>query len=119
VAQSKEQAKYIATIGSQYSEAAYVNSLDADEGKARRPAHAVQEVPPDDFDTKDGDFGLVRALDVLGYGGDVQKAAANPRGQKMADSELTGEKSDRFTGKDKAGPAKTGTASSASSSGSA
>jgi carboxyl-terminal processing protease len=88
VAQSKEQAKYIATSAMQYTEAAYGNALDADEGKVRRSAHAVQEVPPEDFDTKTGDFELTRALDVLKYNGDVKLAAAHPRGAKLADSDL-------------------------------
>ena len=88
VAQTKEQAKYIATVAQQYTEAAYANALDADEGKARRSAHAVQEVPPDDFDTKKGDFELTRALDVLSYGGNAQLAAAHPRGAKLADADL-------------------------------
>ena len=105
VAQSKEQAKYIATSALQYSEAAYNNALDADEGKTRRSPHAVQEVPPEGFDTKTGDFELTRALDVLGYGGDVKMAAAHPRGQSMADSQLVDAPGKRFEGKTKAGAA--------------
>ncbi len=117
VAQSKEQAKYIATSALQYSEAAYSNALDADEGKTRRSPHAVQEVPPEAFDTKGGDFQLTRALDVLGYGGDVKLAAAHPRGQAMADAQLVDEPGKRFQTKTKAGvPAKDGAASSSSSS---
>ena len=105
VAQSKEQAKYIATSALQYSEAAYNNALDADEGKTRRSPHAVQEVPPEGFDTKTGDFELTRALDVLGYGGDVKMAAAHPRGQAMADSQLVDAPGKRFEGKTKPGAA--------------
>ena len=105
VAQSKEQAKYIATSALQYSEAAYNNALDADEGKTRRSPHAVQEVPPEGFDTKTGDFELTRALDVLGYGGDVKMAAAHPRGQSMADSQLVDAPGKRFEGKTKPGAA--------------
>ena len=96
VAQSKEQAKYIASSALQYTEAAYANALDADEGKVRRSPHAVQEVPPDTFDTKTGDFELTRALDVLADGGDVKMAAAHPRGTKMADSELVDQPGKRF-----------------------
>ena len=96
VAQSKEQAKYIASSALQYTEAAYANALDADEGKVRRSPHAVQEVPPDTFDTKTGDFELTRALDVLNDGGDVKMAAAHPRGAKMADSELVDQPGKRF-----------------------
>ena len=96
VAQSKEQAKYIASSSLQYTEAAYANALDADEGKVRRSPHAVQEVPPDGFDTKTGDFELTRALDVLADGGDVKMAAAHPRGVKMADSELVDQPGKRF-----------------------
>ncbi len=103
VAQSKEQAKYIATAAVQYTEAAYANALDADEGKARRSAHSVQEVPPEGFDTKKGDFELTRALDVLSYGGNVQLAAAHPRGAKLADADLIDEPGKRFEGKTKAG----------------
>ncbi|MGZ3306075.1 MAG: S41 family peptidase, partial [Asticcacaulis sp.] len=88
VAQSKEQAKYIASSTLQYTEAAYANALDADEGKVRRSPHAVQEVPPEGFDTKNGDFELQRALDVLSYGGDVKMAAEHPRGVKLADADL-------------------------------
>ena len=102
VAQSKEQAKYIATSAMQYTEAAYGNALDADEGKARRSAHAVQEVPPEDFDTKTGDFELTRALDVLKYNGDVKLAAAHPRGAKLADSDLVDKPGAKFDAKAKA-----------------
>lgn len=118
VAQSKDQAKYIATSALQYTEAAYANALDADEGKVRRSAHAVQEVPPDDFDSKKGDFELTRALDVLGYGGNAQMAAAHPRGAKLADSDLVDTGSKRFEAKTKpaAGDGVTGSASSSSSS---
>jgi len=96
VAQTKEQAKYIASSAMQYTEAAYANALDADEGKVRRSPHAVQEVPPDNFDTKTGDFELTRALDVLADNGDVKLAAAHPRGVKMADSELVDQPGARF-----------------------
>jgi len=96
VAQSKEQAKYMASSSLQYTEAAYANALDADEGKVRRSPHAVQEVPPDSFDTKTGDFELTRALDVLTDGGDVKMAAAHPRGVKMADSDLVDQPGKRF-----------------------
>jgi len=101
VAQSKEQAKYIATSALQYSEAAYGNALDSDEGKVRRSTHAVQEVPPDSFDTKTGDFELTRALDVLGYGGNVKLAAAHPRGQALADADLVEKPGKRFEAKAK------------------
>ncbi|EGF92270.1 carboxy-terminal-processing protease [Asticcacaulis biprosthecium C19] len=105
VAQSKEQAKYIATSALQYTEAAYANALDSDEGKTRRSTHAVQEVPPDDFDTKTGDFTLTRGLDVLKYGGDVKMAIAHPRGAKLADADLVKKDPTRFAGKDKVAPA--------------
>ena len=122
VAQTKEQAKYIASSALQYTEAAYANALDADEGKVRRSPHAVQEVPPDNFDTKTGDFELTRALDVLADNGDVKMAAAHPRGVKMADSELVDQPGARFKkmlsdSKDKgAAPAGTPAAAGASSS---
>ena len=117
VAQSKEQAKYIATSALQYTEAAYANALDADEGKVRRSPHAVQEVPPDSFDTKTGDFELTRALDVLADGGDVKLAAAHPRGTAMADADLVDQPGKRFEGKDKvADKPAAGAASSSSSS---
>ncbi len=123
VAQSKEQAKYIATASMQYTEAAYANALDADEGKARRSMHAVQEVPPEGFDTKTGDFQLTRALDVLADKGDVKMEAAHPRGAKLADADLVDKPGSRFD-KTKAAttaatPAKAAAASSSSSSSSA
>ena len=114
VAQSKDQAKYIATSAMQYTEAAYANALDADEGKVRRSPHAVQEVPPESFDTKTGDFELTRALDVLGYGGDAKLAAAHPRGTAMADAQLVDQPGKRFEGKDKASDAKPSAATAAS-----
>jgi carboxyl-terminal processing protease len=51
-------------------EASYRNALDAQEGKARKAAHAPAEVPPEGFDTKakDADFQLARAFDVLKHG---------------------------------------------------
>ncbi|MEI9903053.1 MAG: S41 family peptidase [Asticcacaulis sp.] len=116
VAQSKEQAKYIATSALQYTEAAYANALDADEGKVRRSPHAVQEVPPDDFDTKTGDFELTRALDVLGDGGNVQIAAAHPRGAKLADADLVDQPGKRFETKTKTATTDTGAATSSSAS---
>ncbi len=116
VAQSKDQAKYIASSAQQYTEAAYANALDADEGKVRRSPHTVQEVPPDDFDTKTGDFELVRALDVLKDDGNVQMAAAHPRGAKLADSDLVGTPGQRFESKTKAASTGDATSSSASAS---
>ena len=116
VAQSKEQAKYIATSALQYTEAAYANALDADEGKVRRSPHAVQEVPPDDFDTKTGDFELQRALDVLSYGGNVQLAAAHPRGAKLADADLVDQPGKRFETKAKAADDATASSSATSAS---
>jgi len=124
VAQSKEQAKYIASSALQYTEAAYANALDADEGKVRRSPHAVQEVPPDTFDTKTGDFELTRALDVLADGGDVKMAAAHPRGVKMADADLVDQPGKRFEkaatdakakAADPAAPVKAATAAASSS----
>ena len=125
VAMSKEQAKYIATAAMQYTEAAYGNALDADEGKVRRSAHAVQEVPPADFDTKTGDFELTRALDVLKYNGDAKLAAAHPRGAKLADSDLVDKPGAKFEAKAKAAtpagavPGATSSTSSSSASSSA
>ncbi len=116
MAQSKDQAKYIATSAMQYTEAAYANALDADEGKVRRSPHAVQEVPPDDFDTKTGDFELTRALDVLKDNGDVQMAAAHPRGAKLADADLVDQPGKRFETKTKAAAGDTGSSSSAAAS---
>lgn len=116
VAASKEQAKYIATAAMQYSEAAYSNALDSDEGKARRASHNVQEVPPDSFDTKTGDFILTRGLDVLTYGGDVKIAAAHPRGQALADADLVDKPGKRFENLTKAGATGEKKAASSSSS---
>ena len=88
VAQSKEQAQFIAKSAFQFSEAAYTNALDASEGKTRRTAHLVSEIPPEGFDIKTGDFELQRAKDVLSYGGDVAQAVAHPRGPKMTEADL-------------------------------
>jgi carboxyl-terminal processing protease len=92
----------------------------------RRSPHAVQEVPPDNFDTKTGDFELTRALDVLADNGDVKLAAAHPRGVKMADSELVDQPGARFKkmlsdakAKAAAPAAAAGTSSSAAASSSA
>lgn len=106
VAQSRDQAKILANRAFSFSEADYRNALDADEGKKRRDPHVVSEVPPDDYDTKEGDFQLQRAKDVLGYGGDVLKAANNPRGLKLAAADLVDEPGKRFRDKAKA-PLKT------------
>jgi carboxyl-terminal processing protease len=114
VAQSKEQAKILANRNYQFSEADYRNALDADEGKKRREPHIASEVPPEGFDTKTGDFQLQRALDVLGYGGNVQMAIAHPRGIKMAAADLVEAPSQRFAGKTKAPEAASASASSAS-----
>ena len=78
-----------------------------------------QEVPPEDFDTKTGDFELTRALDVLKYNGDVKLAAANPRGAKLADSDLVDKPGAKFDAKAKAATpagAVSGTTSGGSSS---
>ena len=40
---------------------------------------------------------------MLGYGGNVEMAAAHPRGVKMADADLVNQGSKRFEGKTKAG----------------
>jgi len=117
VAQSREQAKVIANRAYSFSEADYRNALDADEGKKRQEAHIVSEVPPDSYDTKTGDFQLTRAIDVLGYGGNVKMASEHPRGVKLAAADLVDEPGKRFAGKTKAGT-KPSAASSASASGS-
>lgn len=114
VAQSEEQAKYIATAASQFTEAAYENALEADEGKVRRAEDATQEIPPADFDTEKGDFQLTRALDVLALNGNVAEAKAHPRGKFLADSDLIEKKSKRFANLDEKG--KGAAAESASSS---
>lgn len=106
VAQSKEQAKLIASSTFQYSEAAYQNALDGDEGKARRGAHEVSEIPPEGFDTKKGDFQLVRAEDVLAVKGDVQLAIKNRRGIAVAAADLLPNPASRFDRKSKTDAAK-------------
>ena len=68
VAETKEQAQLIANKTFQFSEASFRNALNADEGKARVAPHAVAEAPPANFDEKDGDFQLQRALAVLKAG---------------------------------------------------
>ncbi|MDI7775738.1 S41 family peptidase [Asticcacaulis sp. EMRT-3] len=96
VAQTRDQAKYIATAALQYTEAAYANALDADEGKVRKPP-VEQEVPPEGFDTKTGDFELTRALDVLKDGGNVAEARAHPRGVELLTADLVDKPGSRFT----------------------
>jgi carboxyl-terminal processing protease len=68
VAESKEQAELIANKSFQFSEASFRNALNADEGKTRVSAHAVAEAPPANFDIKNGDFQLDRAMAVLKAG---------------------------------------------------
>ncbi|MFT3997208.1 MAG: S41 family peptidase [Asticcacaulis sp.] len=119
VAQSREQAKVIANRAYSFSEADYKNALDADEGKKRRDAHVVSEVPPDSYDVKAGDFQLARAIDVLNYGGDVKQAAAHPRGLKLAAADLVEEPGKRFAGKTRPAGSSAAASSSATSSSSA
>src|SRR5690606_33265222 len=80
VAQTAEEAQSIANRAFQFSEASFRNALNADEGKKRRGAHEPAEAPPANFDTKDGDFQLTRAQDVLKYG----SVAATPKLPKPA-----------------------------------
>jgi carboxyl-terminal processing protease len=75
VAETRDEAQQIADQAFQFTEASFRNALDADEGKVRRGAHVPAEAPPADFDTKKGDFQLVRGLDVLKYG----SVAATPK----------------------------------------
>jgi carboxyl-terminal processing protease len=75
VAETRDEAQQIADQAFQFTEASFRNALNADEGKVRRGAHVPAEAPPADFDTKKGDFQLVRALDVLKYG----SVAATPK----------------------------------------
>jgi carboxyl-terminal processing protease len=85
VASTRDEAQSIANRAFQFSEASFRNALNADEGKVRRGAHEPAEMPPESFDTKTGDFQLVRAEDVLKYG----SVAATPKlakpTAKMAD----------------------------------
>ncbi|HEX7799960.1 MAG TPA: S41 family peptidase [Asticcacaulis sp.] len=120
VAQSRDQAKYIATAALQYTEAAYANALDADEGKKRVPP-VEQEVPPDGFDTKKGDFELQRGLDVLAAGGNVAEVRAHPKGVVLLTADLADKPGSRFANLTKAGAssADSSSAASASASGSA
>jgi carboxyl-terminal processing protease len=78
VAQSKDQADLLAQSKYQFSEASFTNALNADEGKTRRAAHSVSEIPPTSFDSKKGDFQLQRAFDVLAVGGDLTKVKKAP-----------------------------------------
>lgn len=116
VAQSKEQAKFIATSAKQYSEASLENALNASEGRARRAEHAVSEVPPDDYNVKDGDFQLLRALDLLALNGDVALAKQKPRGKTYADSELIDKPGSKFMKPEQGSEASSAASSSASSS---
>ena len=68
VAESKEQAELVANRSFQFSEASFRNALNTDEGQTRRAPHAPTEAPPVNFDTKDGDYQLVRAEAVLKAG---------------------------------------------------
>ena len=67
VAATREQAELIANRSFQFSEASLRNSLNAEEGKARRAAHTPAEAPPATFDDKK-DFQLARAIEVLKFG---------------------------------------------------
>jgi carboxyl-terminal processing protease len=80
VAETREEAKRLASEAFQFSEASYQNALGSDEGKTRRGAHQPAEAPPEGFDEKKGDFQLTRALDVLKYG----SVAATPKLPKPA-----------------------------------
>jgi carboxyl-terminal processing protease len=120
VAQSRDQAKYIATAALQYTEAAYANALDADEGKKRVPP-VEQEVPPDGFDIKKGDFELQRGLDVLAAGGNVAEVRAHPKGVVLLTADLADKPGSRFAkltkpGADGASSSSAASASSATSS---
>jgi carboxyl-terminal processing protease len=114
IAQSKEQARYIATVAKQFSEESYANALESAEGRKRRDQHAVQEIPPADFDTIKGDFQLERAKDLLSLGNDVSLAIAKPRGKTYKDEDLLDKPSSRFS--PKASAASSSSASSSSSS---
>ena len=120
VAQSRDQAEYIATAALQYTEAAYANALDADEGKKRVPP-VEQEVPPDGFDIKKGDFELQRGLDVLAAGGNVAEVRAHPKGVVLLTADLADKPGSRFAkltkpGADGASSSSAASASSATSS---
>jgi carboxyl-terminal processing protease len=80
VAETKDEAQAIANRAFQFSEASFRNALNAEEGKTRIGAHEPAEAPPNDFDTKKGDFQLSRAEDVLKYG----SVAATPKLPKPA-----------------------------------
>ncbi len=104
VARSREEAQLVTDDALNYSEDAYKNALDSQEGRVRKVTAAI-EVPPEAQDTtgkldKDGrrvrlkgpdsvivptdkdtaadDFQLQRAVDVLHYGGVKQTIAARP-----------------------------------------
>jgi len=80
VAQTRDEAQSIANRSFQVSEATLPSALNADEGKARRAPHQPAEAPPENFNTKDGDFQLTRAEDVLKFG----SVAATPKLPKPA-----------------------------------
>ncbi len=104
VARSREEAQIVTDEAVDYSEAAYKNALDSQEGRTRKLTTAI-EVPPEAIDPtgkldKDGkrirlkgpdsvvgtgekdnpdeDFQLRRAIDVLHFGGVRQTIAARP-----------------------------------------
>jgi len=119
VAQSKEQARYIATVAKQFSEESYANALESAEGRKRRDQHAVQEIPPAEFDSIKGDFQLERAKDLLRLNNDVTAAIAKPRGKTYKDEDLLDKPSSRFTTKPTAPASASSAASSSSASNSA
>ena len=80
VAETREQAQFIANRAFQFSEASFKNALNAEEGKARVGAHEPAEAPPADYDVKTGDFQLARAKEVLRNG----SVAATPKLPKPA-----------------------------------
>ena len=69
MAETRNEAQQIANRSFQFSEAAFRNALNADEGKTRVQPHEPAEEPPEGFDEKKGDFQLERALEVLKDGG--------------------------------------------------
>jgi carboxyl-terminal processing protease len=119
VAQTKDQAKFLAKNANLMSEAVYTNALDAAEGKTRQAGHLISEIPPEGFDTEKGDFQLQRALDVLSYGGDVKQALAHPRGVKLTEADLAEKPGAKFAGATKIGADKAKAEATASSSSSA
>jgi carboxyl-terminal processing protease len=83
VARSQDEAELIKSKAFQFSEATFSNALNASEGKVRRSAHNIADVPPASWD-KAKDYQLSRAIAVLKAGSVQQLMAQEHRSTQVA-----------------------------------